>query len=575
MEVAIASFSPVPEKENGMSRNVDLGKIVATGEQFTADLDVILRSNLLVQANSGGGKSWLLRRIIEQSSGKVPQIVIDPEGEFSTLREKFDIILVGKDGDTPADVRSAQLLAHRLLELGVSAVIDLFEMSPPIRPAWVALFIQALVEAPKKLWRDLIVYVDEAHTLAPEPGHGISEGAGEKKCRGALIDLAARGRKRGFGTVAATQRLGKLSKDFAAELKNVMIGQTFIDIDRERAAGCLGIAKSDKQTFFKEVKNLSPGNFYALGRALVLEPTLVAIGGVQTEHPEAGRRQSSPPPPTGKILHLLPQLADLPREAEAKIATEKELRDEISRLKKELAAKPAGPAREVRIDVPVVPAGWQMAVNLAQEAAGEAALLSSHSDHLAKAIAGVAERLASIPHAIPPAHVPAKIPDRVPARQPAAHQGGVHLMPGEIKILTAAAQYPGGVSKEQLTVLTGYKRSSRDTYLQRLRVAGYIEESGGQIVATEGGKEILGEDYQPLPTGPDLLAHWRKELSIGERRILDEIVDAYPNAIDKGDIDIAAGYKRSSRDTYLQRLRSRRLIVDAGGGQVRAAGELF
>ncbi len=102
----------------------------------------------------------------------------------------------------------------------------------------------------------------------------------------------AKGRKRGYGVVAATQRLGKLSKDFAAELKNVLIGQTFIDIDRERAAGALGIAKADKAKFFNEVKTVPPGRFFALGRALTLDVTPVRIGPVQTEHPTPGRRQS-------------------------------------------------------------------------------------------------------------------------------------------------------------------------------------------------------------------------------------------------------------------------------------------
>lgn len=217
-----------------MSRLVELGQFVDSGKLFKADLDIILRSNALVQANSGGGKSWLLRRMIEQSFRRVPQIILDPEGEFSTLREKFDFVLVGKGGDTPADMRSAALLAHRLLELGASAIIDLFEMSKSLRPLWCATFVQALVDAPKKLWRELLLYVDEAHELAPEPGHGVTESRDEKLCRHALTDFAAKGRKRGYGVVAATQRLGKLSKDFAAELKNALVGQTWIDIDRER-----------------------------------------------------------------------------------------------------------------------------------------------------------------------------------------------------------------------------------------------------------------------------------------------------------------------------------------------------
>ena len=75
------------------------------------DLPTLLDTRLLVQANSGGGKSWLLRRLLEQSHGKVQQIVIDLEGKFSTLREKYDYVLAGKEGDTPADPRSAGLLA--------------------------------------------------------------------------------------------------------------------------------------------------------------------------------------------------------------------------------------------------------------------------------------------------------------------------------------------------------------------------------------------------------------------------------------------------------------------------------
>ena len=273
-----------------MKRNVDLGTFSTTGKPFMANLDLVLSSNLLVQANSGGGKSWLLRRTIEQTFGRVPQIIIDPEGEFSTLRGKFDIILVGKEGDTPADVRSAQLLAHRLLELGVSAVIDLFEMSPTARPLWVATFIQALVDAPKRLWRELLVYVDEAHMLAPEPGHGAVDSEAHRRCRGALIEIASRGRKRGYGLVAATQRLGKLSKDFAAELKNVLIGQTFIDIDRERAAGSLGIGKADKRDFDHNVKNLG---YKRSTRDLYLQK-LRAAGHETRERGKSARGQDEP-----------------------------------------------------------------------------------------------------------------------------------------------------------------------------------------------------------------------------------------------------------------------------------------
>src|SRR5581483_7523640 len=78
----------------------------------------------------GKRQSWLIRLLAEQLFGKVQVILIDPEGEFASLREKFDYVLVGKGGETPADPRSAALLAHKLLEVKASAVCDLYEMKP-------------------------------------------------------------------------------------------------------------------------------------------------------------------------------------------------------------------------------------------------------------------------------------------------------------------------------------------------------------------------------------------------------------------------------------------------------------
>src|SRR6185312_7752861 len=88
------------------------------GIDIKLDLDRLLETRMFLCANSGAGKSWALRRIIEQTHGHVQQLIIDPEGEFRTLRERFDYLYVaGKDGDIPADPRSAPLLCRRLMEL--------------------------------------------------------------------------------------------------------------------------------------------------------------------------------------------------------------------------------------------------------------------------------------------------------------------------------------------------------------------------------------------------------------------------------------------------------------------------
>src|SRR5258708_15104779 len=95
-----------------------IGQMIGGG-RLELDLPRLVDTRLLIQANSGGGKSWLLRLIAERAG--IQTIVLDPEGEFASLREAVDVLLVGREGEIPADSRSAGLLARRLLEYKVSA----------------------------------------------------------------------------------------------------------------------------------------------------------------------------------------------------------------------------------------------------------------------------------------------------------------------------------------------------------------------------------------------------------------------------------------------------------------------
>jgi hypothetical protein len=150
-------------------------------------------------------------------------------------------------------------------------------------------------------------------------------------------------------------------------------------------------------------------------------------------------------------------------------------------------------------------------------------------------------------------------------RAPRAARPAFGKTKGERAILIAVAQHPDGVTREQLTVLTGYKRSSRDTYLQRLRSSGHVED-GDRIRVTPDGKSALGSDYRQLPTGPALVEHWRQRLPGGELAIFEVVLRLSP--VTREAISASTGYKRSSRDTYLQRLKSRELIRFTPEGDV-------
>ena len=575
--------------------HIVLGK--SDNRDIDLDLGILLRTHLLIWASTGGGKSWLIRRLAEQLFGKVPVIIVDREGEFSTLREKLGFVLVGQGGETPADMRSAKLVAEKLLELRASAVCDLYELKHETRHEWVKAFINALVDAPKRLWGPTVIIIDEAHLFCPEKGQG------ESVAYGAVADLAGQGRKRGFGIVLATQRLSKLSKNATGEMFNQAAGPTARQADRDRAAYEMGISdKKEKEEFSETLRRLENGNFFFQGRAVAMDRVLVKVGPVETTHPEAGstKFKAGPPPAPEEIKALLPRLADLPKAAEDKARTEGELRAEIRKLKSEIAAaKHPAPA----------PAKPVVDLSMVRELEGklrQARKLLVERDRIFEKFKSQARALVErfavlngmILPKLPKIEMPKPQPPSpppVPARTfPMAkhldlvggkHDEGINFDPddpdnprlpsSERTVLRAIAQYEGGVERNHLSILTGYKRSTRDAYVARLRAKGMIEDRGGKIVPTEIGFSALGPEFEPLPEGLELQRYWLARLPKGEKEIFEILIAAAGQPVLREDLTERTGYKRSTRDAYLARMAAKKIVESVDRGEVKAAALLF
>ncbi len=250
-----------------MSFAIDLG---LTGEGAgTLDLVELLATRLLVQGNSGSGKSHLLRRLLEQSAGLVQQAVIDPEGDFVTLAERYGHVVVEADGD---DVE-LQRIAARVREHRVSVVLSLEGLDAEEQMRAAAAFLGGLFDADRAQWYPMLVVVDEAQLFAPAASGEVSDEA-RRLSLGAMTNLMCRGRKRGLAGVIATQRLAKLAKNVAAEASNFLMGRTFLDIDMARAADLLGLERRQAEMF----RDLPRGHFVALGPALSKRPLPIAVG---------------------------------------------------------------------------------------------------------------------------------------------------------------------------------------------------------------------------------------------------------------------------------------------------------
>ena len=259
-----------------MKIEIDMGTSAAPGGAAVPamlDLEELLATRLLVQGNSGSGKSHLLRRLLEQSAGHVQQVVIDPEGDFVSLAERFGHVVV--DGDrSPADI---ECIAQRVRQHRVSAVLSLDSLEAEQQMRAAALFLNAMFDADRASWFPVLVVVDEAQLFAPAVSGDVSEEA-RKQSLGAMTNLMCRGRKRGLAGVIATQRLAKLAKNVAAEATNFLMGRTFLDIDMARAADLLGLERRQAEIF----RELQRGHFVALGPALSRRPVPIKVGTVET-----------------------------------------------------------------------------------------------------------------------------------------------------------------------------------------------------------------------------------------------------------------------------------------------------
>lgn len=266
------------------------------------DLEELLTTRLLIQGNSGSGKSHLLRRLLEECAGIVQQVIIDPEGDFVSFGEAFGHTVVQAKDYTASRILS---IATKARHLRGSVVLSLEGMEIEQQMDAVSALLNGLFDAPPEHWHPILVAIDEAHLFAPTGDNGEDKET-RKTSQQAVANLMCRGRKRGLAGIIATQRLSKLHKNVAAEASNFLLGRTFLDIDIARAADLLGLPRAQAE----DIRNLNRGEFLGLGPAIARRPQKVKVGSVMTQG-KAGPEKGLTPLPnlTAEAMQSL-MLAD-------------------------------------------------------------------------------------------------------------------------------------------------------------------------------------------------------------------------------------------------------------------------
>lgn len=562
---------------------IEIGK-TADGESVELGLYKFIQTRGMIQASSGGGKSWLARVIAEKTQrAGIPVWTIDPEGEYTTLREKFEVVIFGasEDADLPTDERTLSLVLPELFARNISVVFDLSENSLEEKQAVAAAVCTFLLSVPKLEQKPVLLVVDEAQVLAPEREATDSVVA--------LSDVASRGRKRRLGLLVVTQRLSALNKNLTTQLQNRFVGFCIEDIEIARAAKLINEHKKDNAA---ELPGFNPGDFFAVGGAVNFRRVVKFHSApVETTHGDnldADFGSSAKPPIASeslaeliKVLREKLTVETEPDESDTSDSLDenKKLKAEISELRQKLRAAENAPARTV-IEFPEKEVAELK--NFISEAEGK---LSSLAEDLSIKIAEVFDERTSkltelvnkliplLPELPKEKFTPRAQETKVKTAQFTRPQNS-GLPQGMKKILYSIAQLSNGATRKQITLLTQYKTSTRNEYLRNLENLGLTEKSGDRFVMTEKGFSALGDDYEPLPSGAALREHWLNTLPQGEAAILGHIFQAHPNSISRERLSDLTGYAASTRNEYIRKLAARELITFEFGA-VAASAELF
>jgi hypothetical protein len=216
------------------------------------DAQTIATGRGCVIGQSGSGKSYLVGVIAEElCENSLPFVIIDTEGEYASLRQLYEVLIVGDEGssDISTDVNMQKLFLGAVSN-GISIVLDVSNVLD--KQKYVQDALQSLYMVEDKARKPYLVIIEEADKFAPN--------VITRKNVNMIEEIAVRGRKRGIGLLVATQRPANISKNVLSQCSYGFVGKLSIENDIR----AVSILFNDRSRL-NQITRLMPGNFMSFG----------------------------------------------------------------------------------------------------------------------------------------------------------------------------------------------------------------------------------------------------------------------------------------------------------------------
>jgi hypothetical protein len=581
-----------------------MSKQILLAKNFPLPVAAITES-IAVMGRKGGGKTYTGGRLFEQMHSVGCQCVaLDPVGNWwglrlsaSGKRRGLDIPVFGGDhGDIPITPESGKLMAEVVVTRRISCVIDLMLFKKGQRKKFVTDFAEELFHLKKKHRSPLHMFLEEARKFIPQKLFGPDDA----RMVGAFEDIVRLGRNYGLGSTMLDQRPQSVNKEVLSQVEIFIVHQLTEKHGRKEIEDWVRAKDVEGADQLKEIAKLEKGHAFIWSPGLLRKFDKVKVGKKSTydasRTPELGddiEEVETRPLSDQDLAKLQTSMAEVVEQAAAKDPTRlrkmlKNALASVKRLERELENRPEAVDKEIYVPVfteaeyrELTDKIGELGKNIGAELGGiqqQLMVLRDFGENK-KPVKSQGRPTRKGSNGVKRLNKPTR-----GSKPPAVkRETDVELTGPEQRIIDAAAWLEGiGVEKPEVNAvafLAGYKPGGGafNNPKGRLRAKGLLEYAPGKrVFLTPEGRGAANPPDEVLDNDA-LHALVLAKLGGPEKRILQPLLDAYPDPMDRADLAEAAGYSGGGGafNNPKGRLRTLGLIDYPEPGMVQACDILF
>ncbi len=295
------------------------------------DLEKLIGQCIAVLGIRGSGKSNTAGVIFEELlNQQYPMSIVDIEGEYFGLKEKYEVLVVGTGDGVEIEINPdcAAEIAEVSMQQNVPVVLDLSGFLSDERTELLKEYLGALWNLAGKLRRPYIIGIEEAHEFIPQ---GV-----KTELKELIARIALRGRKRGLGAIVVSQRSAKVDKDVLSQAGILLLHRVVHEVDMRVYGELLPWRKSEVKEI---IGSLETGHCIFVNGDLV-QP--IHVRERTTFHAGFTPTLDAVTPPTLKqVSASIIEAIERAREGKGRRTRTQELEEQLARLEEKLGEKDA------------------------------------------------------------------------------------------------------------------------------------------------------------------------------------------------------------------------------------------